>query len=99
MYLLYYAPLRAMTLDRGFMMAASAEIFWRVTVLPAVMSTMAIWPDSHPVMYLSDSMAHEPNLMNSPGHEVGGVASCVRRRRTEEETEERGRGGGRSSSS
>jgi hypothetical protein len=67
-----------MTLERGFMMAASAEIFWRETVLPADKSTMAIWPwpVSHTVMNFSDSIEHDPNLTFSRGIESGGVDNC-----------------------
>ena len=66
-----------MTLDSGFMMAASAEIFWRVTALPACKSTMAIWdcPVSHTVMNRSDSIEQEPNLMFSNGIERGATPS------------------------
>jgi hypothetical protein len=69
-----------MILEFGFMMAASAEIFWRVMALPAVMSTMAICCTpptfSHTVMYLSDSIEHDPNLTFSPLTDNGGLTIC-----------------------
>lgn len=56
-----------MTLETGFMMAASADIFCLVMLLPAAKSTIAIWPnaDSQMVMNLSDSIVQDPNLMFS----------------------------------
>ena len=62
----------AMTLDTGFMMAASAEMGRRCTALPepARCSARSITtmlpepdPDSHTQMYLSDSIDVVPNLM------------------------------------
>jgi hypothetical protein len=56
-------------------MAASADIFWRETELPAERSTMAICdcPVSQTVINLSDSMEQEPNLTFSRGMDKGGV--------------------------
>jgi hypothetical protein len=62
-------------------MAASAEIFCLVMVLPADKSTMAICcapaADSHTVMNLSDSMEQEPNLTFSAGTESGGFTNYI----------------------
>jgi hypothetical protein len=75
-----YEPLRAMTLETGFMMAASAEIFCLVTELPASKSTMAICcvppTFSQTVINLSDSNEQEPNFTLSPGIDNGGFVSC-----------------------
>lgn len=67
-----------MTLDKGFIIAASAEIFCLETELPAAMSTIAIWdwPVSQTVMNLSDSIEHEPNLTFSRGMDSGGDDNC-----------------------
>lgn len=72
------SPFKAITLDTGFMMAASALIFCRVTVLPLAISTIAIWPkpDSQTVMNLSDSIEHEPNFTFSNAIDSGGCESC-----------------------
>lgn len=79
-----------MTLERGFIIAASAEIFWRETVLPADRSTMAIWdcPVSHTVINLSDSIEHDPNLTFSRGIDKGAEESCKKKKdRCERSTE------------
>ena len=66
-----------MTFETGFMIAASADIFCLVTVLPADKSTMAICPRavSQTVMNLSDSMVHEPNLIFSGCTDRGGAVN------------------------
>ncbi len=70
-----------MTLDNGFIIAASAEIFWRDTVLPADKSTIAIWdwPVSQTVINLSDSMEHDPSLTFSRGIDKGALESCKKK--------------------
>lgn len=70
-----------MTFESGFIIAASAEIFWRDTVLPADKSTMAIWdwPVSQTVINLSDSMEHDPNLTFSRGIDKGALESCKKK--------------------
>lgn len=62
-------PRRAITLETGFIIAASADILCFVTVLPAVRSTIATCPApltvSHAVINFSDSIEHVPILMLS----------------------------------
>ena len=75
----FVIPLRAIIFELGFMMAASAEIFCLVIVFPAVISIVAICctppTDSHMVMYLSDSMEHDPNLTFSGFTDNGGLTT------------------------
>lgn len=62
----WFSARRAMTLLTGFMMAASALMGRRCTVLPAARSTITTlaWPFtcSHTHTNLSDSMVVVPNL-------------------------------------
>ena len=57
----------------GFMIAASADMVWRVIELPADKSMIATWPGSQHVMNLSLSSVHEPNLTASALTASGGV--------------------------
>jgi hypothetical protein len=72
-------PFKAMIFELGFMMAASAEIFCLVMVLPAVISIVAICAtpptDSQIVMYLSDSIEHVPNFTFSALTDRGGLTT------------------------
>mmetsp|Transcript_1604 Transcript_1604/g.4436 ORF Transcript_1604/g.4436 Transcript_1604/m.4436 type:complete len:208 (-) Transcript_1604:54-677(-) len=58
---------RAMTLATGFMMAASAEMGRRVTSLLFERSIMVTFPPPQTEMNLSDSIAQDPNLIESAG--------------------------------
>ena len=73
-------PFKAMILELGFMIAASADIFCLVTELPASRSIMQICCTpatfSHTVINLSDSSEQEPNLTFSGGTEIGGFTNC-----------------------
>ena len=66
-------------METGFIIAASADIFCRVTVLPAAISTMATCATpstvSQTVMNLSDSKEQEPNLILSALIDNGGPVS------------------------
>jgi hypothetical protein len=53
-------PLRAITFETGFMIAASADILSFVTALPARRSTIATCPVSQTVINFSDSIEHVP---------------------------------------
>lgn len=79
---IFKKPFNAITFETGFIMAASAEIFWRVMLFPADISTMAIWdcPVSQTVINLSDSKEHDPNLIFSAGIDKGGVESCTQKK-------------------